>query len=225
MNTNKIMMNGVCHPYMVRGWKFNDYKDYHKCLKRYRSLGKKYIKKNPAIKDPDAIWIEFVKLQVIFTNKYPKKNSREIMELSFKELEKRAKMSPRQIKLAQSQDRLKIKQIEDSTRTSITGKPLKPCSFQPLTGYMRDGYCYGGPDDMGKHNVCAIMDEDFLRYTASRGNDLSSVVSPGDRWCLCQDRYMEAVRSRKAPKIVLDATWSGVKQQVKEHLKISNNKK
>ena len=90
---------------------------------------------------------------------------------------------------------------------------------------MRDGYCYGGPDDMGKHNVCAIMDEDFLRYTASRGNDLSSVVSPGDRWCLCQDRYMEAVRSRKAPKIVLDATWSGVKQQVKEHLKISNNKK
>ena len=73
-------------------------------------------------------------------------------------------------------------------KKNILGTTLKPCSINPLTGFNRSGYCMTGEKDLGTHTVCAKMDQDFLDYTASKGNDLSSVVEEGDRWCLCQNR-------------------------------------
>jgi uncharacterized protein (DUF2237 family) len=88
--------------------------------------------------------------------------------------------------------------------------------MNPLTGYNRDGYCRTDSFDNGSHLVCAKMDEPFLKYTASKGNDLSSVVKPGDQWCICQDRYYEAYKNNKAPKIVYDSTYKFLKPHVKK---------
>ena len=60
-----------------------------------------------------------------------------------------------------------------------------------MTGFYRNGYCMTGIDDKGTHTVCAKMDKSFLDYTKSKGNDLYSVVKPGDKWCLCQNRWNE----------------------------------
>ena len=83
---------------------------------------------------------------------------------------------------------------------NVLGEPLQPCSMNPLTGFYRDGCCKTGEDDRGKHIVCARMTEDFLNYTKSRGNDLSTAIpqfgfpglKPGDQWCLCASRWKEA---------------------------------
>ncbi len=99
---------------------------------------------------------------------------------------------------------------------NIKNKTLKKCSMNPLTGYNRDGYCRTDSFDNGSHLVCAKMDESFLKYTASKGNDLSSVVKPGDQWCICQDRYYEAYQNNKAPKIVYDSTYKFLKPHVKK---------
>ena len=99
---------------------------------------------------------------------------------------------------------------------NIKNKTLKKCSMNPLTGYNRDGYCRTDSFDNGSHLVCAKMDESFMNYTASQGNDLSSVVKPGDQWCICQDRYYEAYQNNKAPKIVYDSTNKFLKAHVKK---------
>lgn len=98
---------------------------------------------------------------------------------------------------------------------NVKNKTLKKCSINPLTGYNRDGYCRTNYFDNGSHLVCATMDESFLKYTASKGNDLSSVVKPGDRWCICEDRYYEAYKNNRAPKIVYDSTNTFLKPHVK----------
>ena len=89
---------------------------------------------------------------------------------------------------------------------NILNKPLKICSKKPLTGYTRDGYCDSKVDDFGKHYVCAKMDKQFLDYTADKGNDLSSVVKPGQKWCLCANRWLEAYNSGMAPPIIAEST-------------------
>ena len=99
---------------------------------------------------------------------------------------------------------------------NIKNKTLKKCSMNPLTGFNRDGYCRTDSFDNGSHLVCAKMDESFMNYTASQGNDLSSVVKPGDKWCICQDRYYEAYTNNKAPKIVYDSTNKFLKPYVKK---------
>lgn len=99
---------------------------------------------------------------------------------------------------------------------NIKNKTLKKCSINPLTGYNRDGYCRTDSFDNGSHLVCAMMDKSFLKYTASKGNDLSSVVKPGDRWCICEDRYYEAYKNNRAPKIVYDSTNIFLKPIVKK---------
>ena len=106
---------------------------------------------------------------------------------------------------------------------NIYGDPLKPCSFDPLTGYYRDGYCRGEdglpyyPKDVSKHYVCAEMDNDFLDYTESMGNrGLKSVVSEGERWCLCEDRYYEAYRDGYAPKVIPESTTRSTKSHIKK---------
>jgi uncharacterized protein (DUF2237 family) len=99
---------------------------------------------------------------------------------------------------------------------NIKNKTLKKCSINPLTGYNRDGYCRTDSLDNGSHLIFAKISESFLKYTASKGNDLSSVVKPGDKWCICQDRYYEAYKNNKAPKIVYDSTNNFLKPHVKK---------
>lgn len=97
---------------------------------------------------------------------------------------------------------------------NILGTALQPCCFEPKTGFYRDGFCKTGAEDYGTHVVCAIMTNEFLAYTKSKGNDLSTPIPQwsfpglvaGDKWCLCILRWLEAVKAEKAPNIVLEST-------------------
>ncbi|MEM9856372.1 MAG: DUF2237 domain-containing protein [Bacteroidota bacterium] len=97
---------------------------------------------------------------------------------------------------------------------NIFGEQLIVCSTHPLTGFYRDGCCHTGPMDTGTHTVCAVMTSAFLSFTKKRGNDLSTPIpeyrfpglKPGDRWCLCVNRWKEALDAGVAPKVVLEAT-------------------
>ncbi len=97
---------------------------------------------------------------------------------------------------------------------NVLGQELEPCSFEPLTGFCRDGYCLTGGTDYGVHVVCAIMTELFLEFSAAAGNDLSTPIpayqfpglKPGDRWCLCVSRWKEAFEAGCAPQVYLAAT-------------------
>jgi uncharacterized protein (DUF2237 family) len=99
---------------------------------------------------------------------------------------------------------------------NVLGGPLETCSRDPETGWFRDGSCRTDELDFGRHVVCAVMTEEFLAFTRSRGNDLSTPVpehgfpglNPGDRWCLCVDRWREALVAGVAPPVVLAATHS-----------------
>lgn len=94
---------------------------------------------------------------------------------------------------------------------NVLGGPLAVCGQDPLTGWTRSGCCETGPDDTGSHTVCALMTAAFLRYTAARGNDLSTPrpgfqgLVAGDRWCLCASRWQEAFMDGVAPPVVLEA--------------------
>lgn len=98
--------------------------------------------------------------------------------------------------------------------TNVLGGPLAECGADPVTGFYRDGCCHTGPEDVGVHTVCAVMTEDFLAFTAGRGNDLSTPrpefgfpgLKAGDRWCLCAARWLEAFGAGCAPKVSLRAT-------------------
>ena len=98
--------------------------------------------------------------------------------------------------------------------TNVLGGPLQPCGTRPMTGFFRDGCCRTGPEDLGRHTVCTEVTEEFLVFTARRGNDLSTPVPqfgfpglvPGDRWCLCASRWQEALDAGVAPPVVLEAT-------------------
>jgi len=97
---------------------------------------------------------------------------------------------------------------------NVLGGRLTACSFDPMTGFYRDGCCNTGPEDTGLHLVCAVMTEDFLAFSRKRGNDLSTPrpqydfngLKPGDRWCLCALRWVEALQAGVAPPLVLEAT-------------------
>jgi uncharacterized protein len=97
---------------------------------------------------------------------------------------------------------------------NVVGGELLPCSAEPLTGFYRDGCCATGPEDPGSHTVCAVMTAEFLAFSASVGNDLSTPrpswgfagLTPGDRWCVCASRWLEAYEAGCAPSVVLAAT-------------------
>lgn len=97
---------------------------------------------------------------------------------------------------------------------NVLGTQLKSCCFEPLTGYFRDGYCRTMLQDTGTHVVCALLTEEFLEFTKSRGNDLTTPIpqwnfpglKPGDKWCLCISRWLEAMKAGVAPGIDLEAT-------------------
>jgi uncharacterized protein (DUF2237 family) len=111
---------------------------------------------------------------------------------------------------------------EKDDSLNVLGEPLKPCSFDPMTGFWRDGCCNTGPADRGRHTVCARMTAEFLAFSRARGNDLSTPrpeygfagLRPGDRWCLCADRWKEAWLAGQAPKVVLASTHLSVLETV-----------
>lgn len=97
---------------------------------------------------------------------------------------------------------------------NVLGTELVPCSHAPLTGFYRDGCCNTGPEDRGLHLVCAVMTAEFLAFSKGAGNDLSTPhpewsfpgLKPGDRWCLCVERWVEAYQAGYPAKVVLEAT-------------------
>jgi len=97
---------------------------------------------------------------------------------------------------------------------NVLGTELESCSNDPLTGFYRDGCCNTGAADAGVHSVCALMTDEFLEFSAARGNDLRSPrpeagfagLKAGDRWCLCAARWAEALEAGRAPAVVLEAT-------------------
>jgi uncharacterized protein (DUF2237 family) len=97
---------------------------------------------------------------------------------------------------------------------NVLGGTLIPCSISPMTGFFRDGCCSTGAEDVASHTVCAVMTAEFLAFSRSRGNDLSTPMPEygfpglvaGDRWCLCAPRWQEAFLAGAAPQVVLAAT-------------------
>ena len=97
---------------------------------------------------------------------------------------------------------------------NIFGETLKLCCSSPKTGYFRDGYCRTSKEDYGKHTVCAIVTKEFLEFSKSKGNDLTTPnnkylfpgLEPGDKWCLCALRWKEAFEAGCAPKVDLEST-------------------
>ena len=89
-----------------------------------------------------------------------------------------------------------------------------------MTGFLRNGCCDTGPEDVGSHTVCAVMTAEFLEYSKAAGNDLSTPVpefgfaglKPGDRWCLCAPRWQQAFVAGQAPRVVLRATHESALQ-------------
>jgi uncharacterized protein len=97
---------------------------------------------------------------------------------------------------------------------NVLGQPLVPCSFDPLTGFYRDGCCKTGAEDVGTHVLCAVVTQPFLAFSKTQGNDLSTPrpqwnfegLEPGDAWCLCVTRWIDALRAGCAPKVKLEST-------------------
>jgi len=97
---------------------------------------------------------------------------------------------------------------------NVLGTALETCCSAPATGYFRDGYCKTIQEDFGTHVICSIVTQEFLEFTKSRGNNLSTPIphwnfpglKPGSKWCLCISRWLEAERAGKAPFVVLKAT-------------------
>ena len=109
------------------------------------------------------------------------------------------------------------------TAQNVLGTPLEVCGTAPMTGFYRDGCCETGPQDRGRHVVCAEVTAEFLAFTRQRGNDLSTPrpeynfpgLRTGDRWCLCASRWQEALEAGVAPPVILAATHAAALQIVR----------
>ena len=106
---------------------------------------------------------------------------------------------------------------------NVLGSELKSCCTDPMTGFYRDGFCKTGADDRGSHTVCIVATDEFLRFSKSRGNDLSTPrpefnfpgLKAGDKWCLVAMRWQEAFDAGMAPEVVLEATNQAALQFVR----------
>ncbi|AVO36554.1 DUF2237 family protein [Pukyongiella litopenaei] len=104
--------------------------------------------------------------------------------------------------------------MEPDESLNVFGGALEPCSMTPVTGFFRDGYCNTCAADQGSHTVCAVMTAEFLAYSKYVGNDLSTArpefhftgLKPGDHWCLCAARFLQAHDEGCAPKVNVAAT-------------------
>ena len=100
------------------------------------------------------------------------------------------------------------------TQLNVLGGELMPCSTDPMTGYYRTGCCENRGDDPGMHTVCCRLNDSFLEYSRSQGNDLTTPMpqygfaglQPGDHWCVCADRWNEALEAGHACGVVLEST-------------------
>lgn len=112
---------------------------------------------------------------------------------------------------------------------NVFGERLALCSVDPVTGFYRDGCCSTGDEDRGRHVVCAEVTAAFLDFSKRAGNDLSTPrpefgfpgLKPGDRWCLCADRWQQALEAGAAPRVVLSATH----RQALEHVDLADLKR
>lgn len=101
--------------------------------------------------------------------------------------------------------------MEMHDSVNVLNEPLQTCSVQPMTGFFRDGKCNTSDEDFGSHTVCIEASKEFLEYSRFKGNDLStpvpefgfSGVKPGDSWCLCASRWLEAYKDNMAPRVHL----------------------
>ena len=108
-------------------------------------------------------------------------------------------------------------------KLNVLGEPLATCSDEPLTGFYRDGCCNTGSEDLGSHTICTRVTADFLKFSKSRSNDLSTPLpdfgfpglQAGDQWCLCAARWQEAFDAGAAPMVVLQATHAAALRIVK----------
>ena len=104
--------------------------------------------------------------------------------------------------------------MTDAPARNVLGDPITPCSENPLTGFFRDGCCNTGPQDVGNHTVCAQVTAEFLAFSKAEGNDLSTPrpefgfegLKPGDRWCVCAGRWMDAFDAGVAPPVLMQST-------------------
>ena len=108
-------------------------------------------------------------------------------------------------------------------KLNVLGEVLASCSEDPLTGYFRDGCCNTEPADLGSHTICCRVTAEFLEFSLSQGNDLTTPraefgfpgLRPGDQWCLCAARWQQALDAGVAPKVVLQATHAACLRIVK----------
>ncbi|MEM6843387.1 MAG: DUF2237 domain-containing protein [Bacteroidota bacterium] len=108
--------------------------------------------------------------------------------------------------------------MSENEAKNVLNEPLQLCGTSPRTGFYRTGCCETGPEDSGRHVVCAIMTNEFLQFTRGRGNDLTTPIpaydfpglKEGDRWCLCALRWKEAFDAGVAPQVVIEATHEAV---------------
>lgn len=112
--------------------------------------------------------------------------------------------------------------LEPLPSTNVLGETLRSCSTDPMTGFYRNGCCDTSAADQGSHTVCAVMTEEFLAFSKYLGNDLSTPrpefqfpgLKPGDQWCLCASRFMQAHHEGVAPKVQLASTHSAATKVV-----------
>lgn len=108
------------------------------------------------------------------------------------------------------------------TERNVLGEPLEPCGSDPVTGFFRDGCCRTGPEDLGRHTICAVVTAEFLEHQRSIGNDLSTPMpayrfpglEPGDRWCVTALNWARAYRAGVAAPVVLAASHESVLEVV-----------
>ncbi|WEV47988.1 DUF2237 domain-containing protein [Acinetobacter sp. ESL0695] len=111
-------------------------------------------------------------------------------------------------------------------RLNIFGEPLASCCFDPITGYFRNGFCHTSTTDLGQHTVCAQMSSDFLNFSQKLGNDLITPLpeldfpglKPGDFWCICVERWVEAYELGQAPKLKLHSCHQSILNYVPLHV-------
>lgn len=107
-----------------------------------------------------------------------------------------------------------MQEIEIAPSLNVLGEPLAPCSTDPVTGFFRNGCCDTCDEDTGSHTVCAVMTAEFLEFSRSVGNDLSTPrpefgfvgLNPGDQWCLCAARFLQAWQAGMAPRVRIFST-------------------
>tara|TARA_Y100001968_G_scaffold161244_1_gene147500 strand:- start:1406 stop:1798 length:393 start_codon:yes stop_codon:yes gene_type:complete len=104
--------------------------------------------------------------------------------------------------------------LEKEFALNVLGEKLQLCSCTPKTGWFRDGYCHFDKQDGGNHTICCVMNTNFLNYSRSQGNDLITPMpeysfeglKPGDHWCVCLERWKQALQDGLAPYVVLEST-------------------